>query len=85
MQEELMSQITDKKEFYESILGKKLTKVSGLLLTTAVNNGYSSVVGYGGGYYGGGGLAGNYDPETNMMEAITTLSITFDTGKAVAK
>lgn len=75
MKEELMEQIEQKQEFTEELLGTKMNKVLSLSFSTTPD--YS-----GGGYYGGGGS--NYDPDTNTMQAVTTLSVTFDigTGKA---
>ncbi len=66
---ELMEQIQEKKEFYESILGTKLNKVNSMSFYTSPD----------GGYYGGYSI---YDPETNTVPAQTTLSITFDLGTA---
>lgn len=79
MREELMERIDDKKEFIESLLGVKMNKVSYISISTSPDNSYGGSVGYSatGGY--------SYDPESNTMQAMTTLSITFDIGKGVTK
>ncbi len=65
---ELLKQIEDKKMFFEDLIGSPLTAVTYSSLSTSLD--------YGGGY--GGSSA--YDPVTNTVPAITTLSVTFDIG-----
>jgi hypothetical protein len=59
---------------------KKLTKVSTVTLSTSLDAGYAGSP-YGMGY----GTTSNYDPDSNTVEAITSLSITYDFGTGVAK
>ncbi len=80
LKDELFEQINDKKEFMENLLGKKLTKVSTVTLSTSLDAGYAGSP-YGMGY----GTTSNYDPDSNTVEAITSLSITYDFGTGVAK
>ncbi len=68
---ELMEQIDEKKEFYEEILGIELNQVSSISFSTYIDSTY-------GAYYGS---ATSYDPESNTVNATTTLSITFDLPK----
>ena len=68
---ELVKQINEKKEFYEEVLGIKLTQVSNVSISTYVD--------FGGGYYGS---SSPYDPEANSVSATTTMSITFDLPKS---
>lgn len=67
--EELMSQINEKKEIFEDLLGIKLDRVSGISAYGAVDTGgtYS--------YYGN-----TYDPMTNTIVFLLTMSITYDFG-----
>ncbi len=60
----LMAQISEKKEAFEEILGKKLTKISSL-------SSYTSP------YYGYWGGSGNFDGETLSVPAQTTLNISY--------
>lgn len=74
-QEELMEQITDKKEFFESMLGTPLAKVMSVSVSTVLDAPYGS-------YYG---ASTTYDPETNTAQAVTTLMMTFDIGTGSVK
>jgi predicted secreted protein len=64
---ELMDQINERKEVFEDLLGMKLTKITNLSYYSSAN--YTSNYNYGSGI--------DYDPETNMVQMTTTLSVTY--------
>lgn len=64
---ELLAQIKDKQELYEELLGIKLSRVSSVSISTSTD-------GYNYNSYN------SFNPETGMMRAYTTMSVTFDLG-----
>ena len=70
--EELFEQLADKKLYFEQLLGVTLSKVSNIYVSTSQD----------GGYYGG---MANYDPESNTLPAMTTLSVSYDIGTGAKK
>lgn len=69
---ELFEQLADKKEFFEDLLGTPLAKVSNIYFSTMPDSS---------GYYGS---PASYDPESNSLPVMTTLSVTYDIGTARA-
>lgn len=63
---ELMKQINDKKEFYESLFNVKFTDVSSVSVSSYVDSIYTGI-----------GTGGSYDPESNTVNVTTTMSVTF--------
>jgi hypothetical protein len=63
---DLRMQIQEKKEAYEEALDQRLEKVGGMYSTTIVDTIAGSYI-----------WPGGYDPESNTMDVMTTLSMTF--------
>lgn len=73
--DQLLQQIDESRAFYEDLLGKKLTKVSNLFFSTIPDpqgNDY-------------GGTASGFDPDTGLLQVVTSLTVTFDVGSRTAK
>lgn len=69
----LFAQLADKKAYYEDLLGVTLSRVSSIYVSTTEDTS---------GYYA---PSTSYDPETNTIPAMTTLSVTYDVGTGVKK
>lgn len=69
----LFEQLADKKAYLEQLLGTALSRVSTVYVSTSPDSG---------GYYGS---FATYDPESNTLPAMTTLSVIYDIGTGAAR